>query len=138
MSAPPIFIHPTASLRAAARSMEQHRINRLPVVDDGRLVGIVTRADIVRSYVREDEDIAADIETALRAVEGITVSVEHGVATIVGRVPTPGLAESIFRITATVPGVVAVDAREFGAHNTKEPWYAGLTKYERDLLLTRE
>jgi CBS domain-containing protein len=138
MSAPPIVIEPTASLTAAARSMEQHRVNRLPVVDGDRLVGIVTRADIVRSYVRDDAQIAADIETALRAVEGVSVSVEAGVATLVGSVRSPGLAESVFRITASVPGVVAVDARELNAHDSEERWYAQLSKSERDLLLTRE
>jgi CBS domain-containing protein len=138
MSAPPIVIEASATLAAAARSMEKHGINRLPVVDGERLVGILTRADIVRSYARDDAQIETDIQTALRAVEGVSVSVEEGVAKLVGSVRSPGLAESVFRITASVPGVVAVDARELNAHDSEERWYAQLSKSERDLLLTRE
>ena len=35
------------TVEEAAATMTHHRINRLPVVEDGRLVGIITRGDII-------------------------------------------------------------------------------------------
>ena len=49
MSTPPITIRPHADIREAAHLLERHRIKRLPVVDEfGRLIGVISRADIVR------------------------------------------------------------------------------------------
>lgn len=47
-----ITIGPDAPAREGARIMLDHRIGALPVVDDGRLIGIVTETDIVRAFVR--------------------------------------------------------------------------------------
>jgi CBS domain-containing membrane protein len=53
MSTPPITIPPTADIREAAHLLEGHRIKRLPVVDEfGRLIGVISRADIVRGMSR--------------------------------------------------------------------------------------
>jgi CBS domain-containing protein len=46
MSTPPIVIAPTLTLAEAQRLMQQRHVRRLPVVDDGRLVGIVTSGDL--------------------------------------------------------------------------------------------
>jgi CBS domain-containing protein len=46
MSTPPIVVSPTTTIEEAQRLMQQHRVRRLPVVQDGRLVGIVTRGDL--------------------------------------------------------------------------------------------
>jgi CBS domain-containing protein len=51
MSSPPVLIRSDAPLAAAARSMRERSINRLPVVDDGRLVGVVARSDLLRALV---------------------------------------------------------------------------------------
>lgn len=40
-------IEPDISVEEAAAIMTNHRINRLPVVENGRLVGIITRGDII-------------------------------------------------------------------------------------------
>lgn len=40
-------VGPDDSVQEAASIMTRHRINRLPVVEDGRMVGIVTRGDII-------------------------------------------------------------------------------------------
>jgi CBS domain-containing protein len=52
MSRPPFVIRPDAPLEFAAEVMRDNSINRLPVVDDDRLVGVVTRNDILRAIVR--------------------------------------------------------------------------------------
>ena len=58
MSSPAITIRPEASVHEAAALMVDSDVNRLPVVADGAMVGIVTRADLVRAYLRQDADIA--------------------------------------------------------------------------------
>jgi CBS domain-containing protein len=96
--------------------MTSRGMNRLPVVDDGRLVGIVTRADLVRAYVRSDEELAGTIKVeVLRQLlwldpTAFTIEVRDGVATISGSVERRSTAEMIARTIAMVPGIVDVDA----------------------------
>ena len=52
MSAPPFVIGPKDRVGVAATIMGEHEINRLPVVEHGRLVGIITRHDLIRAMVR--------------------------------------------------------------------------------------
>ncbi|MBU6230700.1 MAG: CBS domain-containing protein [Cyanobacteria bacterium REEB459] len=53
MTAKVITIGPGHTLREAAQRMHEKRIRRLPVVDDqGQVVGIVTRADILREMAQ--------------------------------------------------------------------------------------
>jgi CBS domain-containing protein len=114
MTAPAITIGSSRPLAEAAASMLDHRISRLPVVDDGRLVGIVTRADLVRAFIRPDEDIAREIkdDVIVRSLwispEEIDVEVEDGEVTIGGRVDTKADAELIPSFAERVPGVVSV------------------------------
>ena len=63
MTTPAITIAPHRTLSAAAQLLLEHRIDRLPVVQSGRLVGIVTRADLVRAFARSDEEVAAEART---------------------------------------------------------------------------
>jgi CBS domain-containing protein len=58
MTAPAVTIRPEATISAAARLMSARRVRRLPVVDRSeRLVGIVTLRDLLRLFVRSDEEI---------------------------------------------------------------------------------
>jgi CBS domain-containing protein len=96
--------------------MTARGVNRLPVVDEGRLVGIVTRADLVRAYVRSDEELAGTIrdDVLLRILwldpAQFTVRVVDGVASIGGRVERRSTAEMVERAVAMVPGIVDVEA----------------------------
>ncbi len=93
MTAPAITIGPDATIPAAARLMNTHRIRRLPVVDqDGKLVGIVSRRDLLSVFLRPDDDIAHDVRQVLDEVPvtdpgDITVAVHHGVVTLTGTGP---------------------------------------------------
>lgn len=49
MHADPIVASPDLDVRAAAALVRQRRIGCLPVVDDGRLLGIVTRSDLLEA-----------------------------------------------------------------------------------------
>jgi CBS domain-containing protein len=114
MTAPAITITSDQSIHEAAAIMTTKHVNRLPVVDEGRLVGIVSRADLVRAYVRTDDDLAATIrqEVLLRILwldpELFTVVVKDGVASISGRVERRSTAEMVERSVRMVPGVVDV------------------------------
>jgi CBS domain-containing protein len=117
MTSPAVTIPSYRSVSGAAELMLGNSINRLPVVMNGRLVGIVTRADLVRAFARSDEDIAREIreEIALeQALVGdtysIDVSVSAGEATLTGRVRRRREAEVLPRIVERVPGVVQVQA----------------------------
>ncbi len=115
MSAPAVTIGRKRPLTEAANSMIEEGVNRLPVVDDeGRLIGIVTRADLVRAFVRSDEEIAKEIEedvirrTLWIAPEAIEVTVAGGEVRLTGEVETKADAELIPAFVQRVPGVVSV------------------------------
>ncbi len=119
MTSPVITIGPAELITDAAAVMTRERINRLPVVEDGRLVGIVTRADLVRSYVRSDEQLAEAIreDVLVRTLwldpKAFEVTVVDGIATIRGSVDRRSSAEMIARTAVLVPGVrdVVADVR---------------------------
>jgi CBS domain-containing protein len=116
MTAPAITITSGRPIHEAAAIMTARHVNRLPVVDDGRLVGIVSRADLVRAYVRSDDELAATIrqDVILRILwldpALFTVVVKDGVASISGRVERRSTAEMIEHLVRMVPGVVDVHA----------------------------
>ena len=114
VTAPAVTITSGRSIHEAAAIMTGRSVNRLPVVDDGRLVGIVTRADLVRAYVRSDDELARTIrEDVIRGNLWLdpalfTVIVTDGVASISGRVERRSTAEMIERSVSMVSGVVQV------------------------------
>jgi CBS domain-containing protein len=116
MTTPPVTIGPLATVAEAASVMTRRRVSRLPVVENGHLVGIVTRADLVRAYVRSDAELARSIreEVILHMLcldpSLFTVYVTDGVARIGGHVERRSVAELLERAVAMVPGIVRVDA----------------------------
>jgi CBS domain-containing protein len=116
MTSPAITASPAMSTSQAARAMTARSVNRLPVVDGGRLVGMVTRADLVRAFVRSDAQLEATIrdEVLLHILwldpAQFEVVVHDGVATIRGRVERRSTAEMIESAIGMVPGVVAVQS----------------------------
>jgi acetoin utilization protein AcuB len=52
MTAPVMTIGPDDAIEEAALVMETHRVSGLPVVDHGKLVGILTITDLLRAFVR--------------------------------------------------------------------------------------
>jgi CBS domain-containing protein len=109
-----ITVSPDDDLRQAARTMLVHGVKRLPVVSGGDLVGLVSRADLMRYFDRSDSDVAADVERTLanplRAPEDhrIVSSVHDGVVTLTGTVRYPSDAKVVTGVLWRVPGVVDV------------------------------
>ncbi len=115
MSTPALTIGPRRPLTEAANTMIDEGVNRLPVVDeDGKLIGLVTRADLVRAFVRSDEDVAREIrEEVIRRTlwiepDAVEVTVEEGEVHLSGEVETKSDAELIPTFVQRVPGVVSV------------------------------
>lgn len=112
MSTPPVTIEGRiASIREAAITMAERNINRLPVTENGRLVGIITRGDLLRVYAQPDAQLADAVREALRSADGIIVeSVENGIVRLAGTAASEAMAETTIRIAEAVDGVLAVDA----------------------------
>ena len=115
MSAPALSITPDAPLSAAARKMQAKKVKRLLVTSSsGQLLGIVSRADLLRLYTRPDTAIRQDvIDHVLRHAlwidtSQVQVHVDAGVVTLTGAVGRRTTAAIAARLTAQVPGVVAV------------------------------
>jgi len=115
MTAPAVTVGPDATVTAAARRLEGERVKRMPVVDGaGRLLGIVSRRDLLRMHTRSDRDIRADVvEQVLRHTlwvdpEAMTVDVDRGTVTLHGRLDNRSLARLAVEFTAEVAGVVSV------------------------------
>jgi CBS domain-containing protein len=114
MSAPAVTIRPDRPLSEAAMLMLDEGVNRLPVVEDGSLIGIVSRADLVRAFVRTDAEIKREIEEdAIRRAlwldpTDVEVAVEEGRVTLHGTVSSDTDAELLHTFVRRVPGVVDV------------------------------
>jgi CBS domain-containing protein len=108
---------PEASVRELTHLMASHAVNRIPIVESGRVIGIVTRADVLRTLIRPDSAVTEDVRFRLLHdlwidPTGLTISTRDGIVTIAGEVPTRSEAELVRHWTATTEGVVDVDARD--------------------------
>jgi CBS domain-containing protein len=118
MSKPAVTVSQDAPVGEAARLMQSRRVKRLPVVDaDGRLRGIVSRADLLSVYERPDNEIRDEVIKEVLVREfGLdelmfAVTVKFGVVTLTGPVDKRPVALSLLAATRYVEGVVAVRDR---------------------------
>ncbi|MFE1443513.1 CBS domain-containing protein [Streptomyces sp. NPDC058739] len=114
MTSPAITVHPEQRVADAARMMERHGVERLPVVDEeDRLIGIATRRDLLRVFLRTDDEIRQEIldEVVNRAMglpPHVVVSVRDGMATLEGRLERRSDIPLLLRLAYRVDGVVGV------------------------------
>jgi CBS domain-containing protein len=114
MTTPVITVDPAMPLGVAARLMHDRRVKRLPVVSQSKLAGIVSRADILKVYLRSDDEIHAEVTEGV--VNGlmrldpseVAVSVRDGVVFLEGDVGRSSEAEILVGLVQGVEGVVAV------------------------------
>ncbi|WP_405533293.1 CBS domain-containing protein [Streptomyces avidinii] len=115
MTSPAVTVRPTATLPQAARLMAEHHVKRLPVVDaDGTLKGIVSRADLLKVFLRSDDELAAEIRHAVVeplfpvSRKAVKVDVTNGVVTLTGQVHDAHLVPVATRLAQAVEGIVSV------------------------------
>ncbi|HEU5161007.1 MAG TPA: CBS domain-containing protein [Streptosporangiaceae bacterium] len=114
MSSPAVAIAPDAPVAEAARTLAEHDIKRLPVVVEGRLVGVVSRADVLKVFLKSDAEIGDLVmeEVVKRCLwedpEFVTVDVENGIVTLGGTLQLKSLIPIAVRLTAAIDGVVDV------------------------------
>jgi CBS domain-containing protein len=115
MTSPAVVISPGAAIADAAWHALRSRVRRLPVVDEnGVLVGIVTRSDLLLAFLRPDEQISEDIRqnlivgAFLMDPDRVEVTVEEGVVTLRGGVERRAVAVELVDAVRGVSGVVDV------------------------------
>ncbi len=115
MSAPAVVIGEHESVATAAKIMDAERVKRLPVVTlYGKLVGIVSRGDVLRLFLRTDEDIRREVEddVCVRTLwidpKNLSIGVKDGVVTLAGTVDRRSTVGLVVSVVASVAGVVEV------------------------------
>lgn len=113
MTAPAVTIHPDAPIGGAARRMTENHLTMLPVVDSGNdLIGVVSRRDLLRVFLRPDADIVAEVRGVLSDVllvspDAVEVVTRDGMVTLAGELE-PDQAALAVRLAEEVDGVLAV------------------------------
>ncbi|MGV9246001.1 CBS domain-containing protein [Streptomyces sp. NPDC003710] len=115
MTSPAVTARPGWNVVETARTMYRNKVKRLPVIDEtGKLVGVVSRCDLLRPSLRSDTAIGDEIhQDVLGTILGlpqdtVRVDVREGVVTLTGRVEERSLIPVIERLCRSIDGVVAV------------------------------
>lgn len=116
MTSPALTVGSGETLAQAARTMARARVKRLPVVDAGGVLeGVVSRADLLKVFLRTDEEIAEEVRREVVAYlfpspdSAVRVDVRDGVVRLGGRVRDTSLVPVAARLVRAVEGVVSVD-----------------------------
>ncbi|WP_189862187.1 CBS domain-containing protein [Streptomyces poonensis] len=128
MTSPALTVQADATLAQAARAMARAKVKRLPVVDDlGMLQGIVSRADLLKVFLRDDEDIAEEVRREVVSylfpapASAVRVAVREGVVKLGGRMRDTSLVPVAARLVRAVEGVVDVEFDLSGHAHSSEP-----------------
>ncbi|MFF4116547.1 CBS domain-containing protein [Streptomyces sp. NPDC001714] len=115
MNAPAVTVHADATVAEAARVMARRGVKRLPVVDGaGVLRGIVSRSDLLKVFLRADEELTEEVRREVvdrlfpLSADHIRVEVTEGVVTLTGWIDSPEPAPVAERLARAVEGVVDV------------------------------
>lgn len=111
-----VTVEPETPLQQASKILLDAGVKRLPVVDGGRVVGIVSRRDLLSPFLRSDQEIAHEVreDVILGAMwidpSIIRADVHDGVVRLEGRVDRRSVKEILVELVHRVDGVVGVEA----------------------------
>lgn len=128
MTSPAVTIDPSQTLSQAARVLHQRHIGRLPVVDQtGRLIGIVTRSDLLTAFLRSDEDLLVAVQEIIDESPSRTLwaTVVDGVVVLQGSARLLSQVVAIGERVRQVPGIVRLDVKATAVHDDVHPAMAG-------------
>lgn len=112
MSPYPLTTRPQANLAEVAEQMLDSDVRSIPVLEDDRVVGIISRRDILKTVVRGDDVLAKDVQHRLDEYgDGSRrwdTAVKAGVATVTGNFVDDSEQAVVAILARTVPGVAAV------------------------------
>ncbi|MFI1956097.1 MULTISPECIES: CBS domain-containing protein [Streptomyces] len=115
MTSPAVTVRAGATLAEAARLMALRKVKRLPVTDPGgMLAGVVSRGDLLKVFLRSDEDIEEEVRREVTgplfgASAAVEVRVREGMVVLAGRIPDCALVPVAARLARAVAGVVDVE-----------------------------
>jgi CBS domain-containing protein len=135
-----VAVRPDDTVEHAAKLMYDRRVKRLPVTDEnGRLVGIISRADVLSVFDRTDHAIHQEITNEVILGEfmadpsAVQVTVKDGIVTLAGRPETNETGHDIVRRVRHVPGVVVVrDRLSYPSPERASDRYDVLTNFPMD------
>jgi CBS domain-containing protein len=110
MTSPAIAMGATTDVADLIRAMWDSKVRSMPIVDGSRVVGIVTRRDLVRTLGRADGVIEKDVRNALAHYCGVdrwTVDVRDGVVSLGDGYEDEAERHVAVVLAEAVPGVVA-------------------------------
>lgn len=114
MTSPAISMSPDATVGRLAQAMLANQLRFVPIVEDGELIGIVDRNDLLATLVHDDNVITSSVRALLREYAGLRrwgVQVVAGVVTVSGAFVDRADRGVVVSLVRMVPGVVAVELR---------------------------
>jgi CBS domain-containing protein len=107
------------SVHQLAHMMLGRDINRIPILRDGRVVGIVTRADILKVFTRGDQGLLSAVQEVLVRdlwidPKGLSISCRNGIVTVSGEVDRRTDRDLLIRWVKSIDGVVGLNADQLG------------------------
>lgn len=113
MTSPIRTVTGDATLPAASRLLAEAGVRRLFVTEHGRLTGVLSRRDLLTSYLVDDEVVRERVQQALLTAlpeqrSPLGVSVRDGVVLLLGLVEWRSSRAVVDECVRAVPGVVAV------------------------------
>jgi CBS domain-containing protein len=117
MTQPAVTVSAFTSVAGAARLMLEQGVHRLPVISQDKVCGIITETDLMRAFVRPDDEIGNEIRDELQwqlvelpgsTIECPTVEVTDGAVVVTGEVERRSDVETVDHVVRRVPGVESV------------------------------
>ena len=137
MNTHPATVRADATVAEAARVMDQQQVSCLLVIDDnGKLLGLVRPRDLLRVFLRPDEEIRAEIiSEVLTGYLGtnpalVRVDVTDGVVRLTGEVERKSMLSIVLPVTRAVDGVIDVEGQlSYAIDDTRLPAVADISDY---------